>query len=212
MSSSAPRSNRSRASLSARQNSVGVIGTWHLASVLAAGLASLGHQVIGASHHGRQVDRLSSGKPPVYEPGLAALLRTQLRSGRLSYTTDYRALRGVASVFVALDTTVTPRGVDLANFWDTIDRVKSHLSRGCCLVISSQVPVGTCRQIAERVSASRRGISVVHQPEFLRLGSALRWFRRPTIVIVGSDRARAAARVGNLYRALRRPVLHMGLE
>src|SRR4051812_48809107 len=92
---------------------VAVVGSWHLASVFSACLADLGHQVTGVDTESNSQELLKNGLPPVFEPGLEEVLKRNIAAGRLSFTTDFPgALRDVSVAVLAIDTQVTPTGVN----------------------------------------------------------------------------------------------------
>jgi UDPglucose 6-dehydrogenase len=66
-----------------------VFGTGYLGATHAAGMAELGHDVIGVDIDAGKVAKLASGDIPFYEPGLRKMLSDNLAAGRLRFTTDY---------------------------------------------------------------------------------------------------------------------------
>ena len=88
---------------------VAVIGCGHVGLVVAAGLAKLGHSVVGVDRDPDRVYRLCSGDIPFHEPGLGELLAEGLESGRLLFTTSYDYAIPVSEfIFLAVDTPATP--------------------------------------------------------------------------------------------------------
>ena len=82
-----------------------VVGLWHLGSVIAACLASGGHQVTGLDFDDDVVSDLQAGRPPLFEPGLEELVTTGLENRRLQFTTDaVRAVEHADVLWVAYDT------------------------------------------------------------------------------------------------------------
>lgn len=192
-----------------------VIGSWHLANVFATGFSNIGHEVCGVDRDAAAIARLAGGKPVIYEPGLERLLRKNLAAGRLSFTTDFkRALEGSSMAFLAIDTPVTPTGVDLTPILEAARAAARNASAQFVLVVSSQVPVGTCHSIARllREEGAPEGSSVACNPEFLRLGDAVKRFRRPDYVVVGADDAATAEKVRQALAPLRRPMVDMPLR
>ncbi|MBA2390567.1 MAG: UDP-glucose 6-dehydrogenase, partial [Geodermatophilaceae bacterium] len=92
-----------------------VIGTGYLGTTHAAGMAELGHQVIGLDVDAAKIDRLSRGEVPFFEPGLEELLRRGLASGRLSFTTSYEEVAANADVHFVCVGTPQQYGSDAAN-------------------------------------------------------------------------------------------------
>lgn len=190
-----------------------VVGLGHLGSVVAACWAELGHRVIGLDGDAGVVERLRTGRAPIFEPGLDALLRSNASNGRLAFTTDVREAVGGADVaFVALDTPVDANDrLDLAPVEGVVRSVAPYLHETAVVIVSSQVPVGTCdrwRQEVRRLSA-HEDIDVAYAPENLRLGDAIRSYRRPERIVVGADADATCQRVVSLFAPLNAPVLTM---
>jgi UDPglucose 6-dehydrogenase len=162
-----------------------VYGLWHLGCVTAACMADAGNEVVGLDLDGPLVDGLNQGMPPLDEPGLPELIGAGRRSGRLTFTTDAAAaLHGAGVLWVTFDTPVDENDVaDVAFVRDRLERIKDAVRPGTLVLISSQVPVGFTRALADDWAGRnvRFGIS----PENLRLGKAIEVFRTPERVIVG---------------------------
>jgi len=122
-----------------------VFGLWHLGSVTAACLGSLGHDVVGLDLDHATIERLNRGEPPLHEPGLAELVRQGLDKRTLRFTTDARdAVKGARVLWVTFDTPVDDD--DRADVDSVISRVESlfeHLDKGTLIIVSSQLPAGT---------------------------------------------------------------------
>ena len=221
-----------------------IIGLWHQASVTSACLADMGHQVCEVGDDEKVVAALNAGEPPVYEPKLKAIIRRNLRTGRLKYTTDYQeALRGAEFAYIAIDTPVGPNDEsDLSSIFDAARYVgqampvlsrspdpepcpecKRRSSEGegaaegsgeLILIVSAQVPVGTCERIAAVVREENPAVvfDVAYVPEFLRLGTAVDTFRGADRFVVGADDPAVAERIAALYRPLGRPIVITNLR
>lgn len=177
-----------------------VHGLWHLGAVTAGCLARGGHQVVGLDSDDARIEGFNAGKPPLHEPGLEALLREGLDSGRLSFSTDpAAALRSADVVWITHDTPVDED--DRADVESVVAQVRAlfpHLPERCLVLVSSQLPVGTTRRLERAFAASGSGGSVTfgYSPENLRLGKAIEVFTQPERVVVGvrseGDRQRVA--------------------
>ena len=193
-----------------------VYGLWHLGSVTAAGLASLGHLVFGLDEDAGVVERLQRGTPPVWEPKLEDLIQNGLGSGRLQFTADPVAALGAAEVlWITFDTPVDEN--DCADVEWVMSRVRAALPRlpeGAAVVISSQLPVGSVRGL-ERYAAEelRRGdLSFACSPENLRLGKALEVFLQPDRIVVGVRPETARQRLEPLFASISERVEWMSVE
>jgi UDPglucose 6-dehydrogenase len=192
-----------------------VAGEWHQAVVLGAALARVGHEVRGAVSSDEVAARLNAADPPVHEPELPELMRTVLTSGALKYMSSYEdALRGADYACIALDTPVGDDDVpDLEPVVAVARRVGRGLTGDSVLVVTAQVPVGTCEQLRSVVVAeSGRDVGVAHVPEFLRLGQALQTFFEADRFIIGADDDGVAQRIEGLLAPLGRPMLRMSLR
>lgn len=166
-----------------------VLGLWHLGTVTAACLASGRHQVTGLDFDRAVVENLCAGKPPVFEPGLEDLVKAGLASGTLRFTDDIRsAVEHADVVWVAYDTPVDDDDrADVPYVEERVRRLFPHLRDGVLVLISSQVPVGTTKQLETTFAAvsNGRALGFGYSPENLRLGKAVEVFSRPDRVVVG---------------------------
>ena len=192
-----------------------VVGSWHLASVMSVCFAAAGHTVIGVDDDIEAINSLAAGRPTVFEPKLKSLLTRNIKAGRLSYTTDFaKALDRVSVVFLAIDTPITADGVDLTPIRNATRRIAESAKQSYILVISSQVPVGTCETLAQLANETnpQAKCDLVCNPEFLRLGGAIDLCRRPDSIILGADDFESAKQVERIYEPYKSPVLIMSLR
>jgi UDPglucose 6-dehydrogenase len=159
-----------------------VLGLWHLGCVTAAGMAKF-ESVIGLDFDSAVVGPLRNGKPPLFEPGLQELINEGLQSKRLTFSEDpLIACRNADLLWVCYDTPVDDNDVaDLTPVIDGIARCVPHLRPGTLILISSQVPAGTCRVLEMRYPNHR----FAYSPENLRLGKALSIFANADRIILG---------------------------
>jgi len=193
-----------------------VVGIWHLGSVGSACLADLGYRVIGVDKDPKRVRDLNKGVPPLFEPGLAELMAKNLRSKRLSYSTELdSALKGAKYVLITFDTPVDARDeVDLSEIFKTSAALGKYLEDGSVVIVSSQVPVGTCEKMASFIASQRPSLSfgIAYVPENLRLGQAIERFKHPDMIIIGSDSVATQAKVEKLLSVVQAPKLKVGLK
>lgn len=199
-----------------RNNNVGVIGIWHLGSVVSACLADLGYFVVGMDSDPKKVENLNNGVPALFEPGLDDLLISNLRSKRLSYTTDLsHAVKGCSYVVITFDTPVSEKDeIDLSEISATCKELAQHLEKGATIIVSSQVPVGTCEQIRAIIKQSNPALDfdIAYSPENLRLGQAIERFKRPDRIVVGADSPATLDKVERLFEVIPAPKLRMSLR
>jgi UDPglucose 6-dehydrogenase len=186
---------------------IAMIGAGYVGLVSGVCFSDFGHDVVCVDKAASKIATLRSGRTPIYEPGLEAMMAKNVAAGRLSFTTEIgAAVAGAEAVFVAVGTP-TRRGeghADLSYVYAAAAEIAAALTDYAVVVVKSTVPVGTNREVARIVAAARPGFAfdVASNPEFLREGAAIEDFMRPDRVVVGaeSDRARAVMRA--LYRPL----------
>ncbi|BBZ65496.1 UDP-glucose 6-dehydrogenase UdgA [Mycolicibacterium insubricum] len=182
-----------------------VFGTGYLGATHAAGMAELGHEVIGVDIDEGKVAKLASGEIPFYEPGLAKMVRDNLSAGRLRFTTDYQLAADHADVHFLGVGTPQKRGelgADLRHVHAVIDELVPRLTRPAVIVGKSTVPVGTAAELGRRVRAMADvDVEVAWNPEFLREGFAIEDTLRPDRIVLGvqPDSTRAEKAVRELY-------------
>ena len=193
-----------------------VMGLWHLGTVTAACLASVGHQVLGLDLDPGVVERLQGGHPPLFEPGLEDLLKRVLAERRLAFTTEAaEAARDADVVWVAYDTPVDEDDrADVEFVIERVTRLFPHLSSGTLLLISSQLPVGTTRRLEQmyRAAYPHKPVSFAYSPENLRLGKAIGAFTHPERVVVGTRSEADSERVALLLRPFTESIEPMSVE
>ncbi len=186
---------------------VAMIGTGYVGLVSGACFADFGHTVICIDKDADKIARLQQGEIPIFEPGLEPLVATNVREGRLSFTTDAAsAVREADAVFIAVGTP-SRRGdgyADLSYVYAAAEEVAGLVDGFTVVVTKSTVPVGTGDEIEaifKRVRPDAE-VAVVSNPEFLREGAAIEDFKRPDRVVVGTLDERAQEVMRELYRPL----------
>lgn len=193
-----------------------VLGIWHLGSVASACLAELGHQVVGVDEDSQRVQELNWGQPPLFEPELPELLARNLAAGRLRYTTCLaEGVEGAECVLIAYDTPVNEEDEpDLSPIFAAALAMAPHLAPGATIVVSSQVPVGTCQRLAEMLWQANPSLppSIACLPENLRLGQAVQRFLFPEFLVLGTDDPAAHERLEELLAPIQAPKLRVSLR
>ena len=193
-----------------------VIGIWHLGSVVSACLADSGYSVIGVDNDLQKVTYLNNGIPPLFEPGLQELITSNIDQGRLSYTTDLsQAVKGSKYVLITFDTPVNEKDeVDLSEIFDVALKLSQHLENGSVLLVSSQVPVGTCEQIKLQIKQNNPSLDfdIAYSPENLRPGQAIQRFKNPERIIIGADDSSTLDTVEELFSVISASKLRVNLR
>jgi UDPglucose 6-dehydrogenase len=127
-----------------------VLGLWHLGSVTAAGLAALGHRVIGFDFDDATVANLSRGIAPISEPGLEELIERGLASGNLRFSSTANDAKDVDVLWVTYDTPVDDDdNVDSDFVMTQIERALREMRTEALVLISSQLPAGSVRRLEQ---------------------------------------------------------------
>ncbi|WP_431234807.1 UDP-glucose dehydrogenase family protein [Mycolicibacterium psychrotolerans] len=187
-----------------------VFGTGYLGATHAAGMAALGHDVVGIDIDPGKIAKLSSGEIPFYEPGLSKMLQDNLSAGRLQFTTDYDVAADFADVhFLGVGTPQKKGeyGADLRHVNAVIDQLVPRLTRPSVIVGKSTVPVGTAAALGRRaqaLAADGVDVEIAWNPEFLREGFAVQDTLHPDRIVVGvqPDSRRAEAVLREMYASL----------
>jgi UDPglucose 6-dehydrogenase len=175
--------------------------------VSGACFADFGHTVICVDKDAGKIDRLKGGVMPIFEPGLAELVSSNVKEGRLSFTLDAPdAIRNADAVFIAVGTP-SRRGdghADLSYVYAAAKEIAEHMDGFTVVVTKSTVPVGTGDEVEDIIAKTNPNakFAVVSNPEFLREGAAIGDFKRPDRVVVGTDSEEAREVMRELYRPL----------
>jgi UDPglucose 6-dehydrogenase len=197
---------------------VAMIGTGYVGLVSGACLADFGHRVTCVDKDAEKVAALRRGELPIYEPGLEDLVRSNARQGRLKFTTEIAGpVREADAVFIAVGTP-SRRGdghADLSHVYAASREIAAAVDGFTVVVTKSTVPVGTGDEIELIIHEARpqADVSVVSNPEFLREGAAIRDFKHPDRIVVGTEDERAKEVMAELYRPLylnAAPLLYTG--
>ena len=184
-----------------------MIGAGYVGLVSGTCFADFGHSVVCVDLDQRKIDALLSGIMPIYEPGLAELVASNVAGGRLSFTTDLKAgVAGADAVFIAVGTP-SRRGdghADLTYVYQATRDIAAAITGPLVVVTKSTVPVGTGDEVERilREAAPNADVAVVSNPEFLREGAAISDFKRPDRIVIGTTDARAKLVMQDIYRPL----------
>jgi len=185
-----------------------VVGCGYLGATHAACMSSLGFTVIGVDTDPEKVALLQSGKLPFYEPGLDTLLEQEMKTGRLSFTTDFSAVKDADVHFVCVGTPQSKDGLaaDLTYVKSAVAAIAPHLKDGSLVVGKSTVPVGTAQGLRAELSKIAPQADLAWNPEFLREGFAVEDTLTPNRLVVGVANDRAEEILKEVYE----PVIALG--
>ena len=183
---------------------ISVIGTGYLGTVHAAGMADIGHEVLGIDIDRAKVEALIGCRAPFHEPGLDDILTSNVKAGRLRFSTSLAEAAAFADMhFVCVGTPqkLGSMAADLRYVDAVIDGLAPHLRAGALVVGKSTVPVGTAARLADRIARLARNADaeLAWNPEFLREGLAVRDTLYPDRLVVGVTSERADALLRQVY-------------
>lgn len=186
---------------------VAMVGAGYVGLVSGACFADFGHHVVCIDNDMERVEALGRGEIPIYEPGLAELVGSNVKQRRLTFAHDMApAIDGADVVFIAVGTP-SRRGdghADLSYVYAAAREIADALSGFTVIVTKSTVPVGTGDEV-ERIIREQKPdakFAVVSNPEFLREGAAIRDFKHPDRIVIGTDDAQARDIMAQVYRPL----------
>src|SRR3984957_14737808 len=186
---------------------IAMIGTGYVGLVSGACFADFGHQVVCVDKDANKIASLRRGEIPIFEPGLDALVASNVKAGRLDFATDLKAPVAEAdAVFIAVGTP-SRRGdghADLSYVHAAAREIAGALSGFTVVVTKSTVPVGTGDEVERIVRETNPSADAViaSNPEFLREGAAIRDFKFPDRIVVGTSDERAQKVLSDIYRPL----------
>ena len=193
---------------------IAVVGLWHLGEIYSAGLAELGHKVVGISDDELVVRNFLNNVPPLAEPGLVEMLEKNQALGRLTYTSDFSCIKNYDILWFTFDTPVDDQDeVDLSLIDQALRKALPFLRDGVLVVMTSQTPVGTAIEFKNLIRELRPELvfDYAYVPENLRLGEAVRCFFNPVRIVVGAENEKTFQLIRKLFFSLKVDFLEMSL-
>lgn len=189
-----------------------IIGSGYVGLVTGTCFAEVGHTVICVDNDAKKVEMLRAGRIPIYEPGLEELIKKNVATGRLSFTTSIQdAIDKSLVVFIAVPTPPQPDGsVDLSYIEAVAREIAGVLTDYRVIVDKSTVPVKTGEKVAQTINRyNKKGLKfdVVSNPEFLREGSAVADLMKPDRIVFGTSTEKATEIMTEIYKPFNAPIL-----
>jgi len=181
-----------------------MIGTGYVGLVSGTCFADIGHTVYCVDKDVKKIEKLNSGQSPIYEPGLDKLINDNHKAKRLFFTTNIsNALSKSDIIFICVGTPnkKNSMAVDLSYIFNVAKEISKFSKNKKIIVTKSTVPVGTGDMIEKKLKNLKK-FTVISNPEFLREGDAIRDFRYPDRIVIGSNSAYAFKIMKNLYLPL----------
>src|SRR6476660_4632325 len=186
---------------------IAMIGTGYVGLVSGACFADIGHDVICIDKDAEKIAALCRGEIPIFEPGLDALVASNVKAKRLDFATELKLPVAEAdAVFIAVGTP-SRRGdghADLSYVYAAAREIAAALSGFTVVITKSTVPVGTGDEVERLIREANPSadVEVASNPEFLREGAAIRDFKFPDRIVAGTEDERARKVIGDIYRPL----------
>ena len=186
---------------------IAIIGTGYVGLVTGVGLSEFGNKVICLDINQSKINNLNAGKVPIYEPGLEDLIRKNVNSERLFFSSDIASsIKESEVIIIAVGTPQSKNGAaDLKYVFDALNSISENLNSYKVIVTKSTVPIGTGEKIITKLKKNYEeniDFDYVSNPEFLREGSAVKDFLWPDRVIIGTNNEKALQIMRDIYRPL----------
>ena len=187
------------------------IGTGYVGLVSGVCFSDLGNNVICVDRDRKKLTQLENGDIPIFEPGLSELVRKNLDAGRLSFSDDLiGSIKKSDIVFIAVGTPTAKDGVsaDLSQVFSVAKLISKGIKSHKIIVTKSTVPIGTGDKIEKILNKNKKKglFTIISNPEFLREGEAIKDFKYPDRVVIGTN----DKRVIKIFNELYRPIINKG--
>ena len=187
---------------------ISVIGCGYVGLVTGACLAEIGHEIFCTDNDESKIQTLRTGKLPIYEPHLDALVEKNTREKRLHFlSSPSEAVRSSEAVFICVGTPPLENGDADLSAIDNVARMIATEGGGAKLVVEkSTVPAQTGQELKRALGVYSRksgtNFRVASNPEFLREGTAVTDFLHPDRIVIGVDDQTAAQQLREIYRPI----------
>jgi len=184
-----------------------VVGIGYVGLVTSACLAEAGNNVVCVDNDGGKIADLKNGVIPIYEPGLAEMVKRNEKLGRLEFTTDLKyGLDNSLIIFIAVGTPSAPDGSsDMSAVFSVADSIAENIVDYRIIATKSTVPVGTCNKVTDIIkSKTEVKFDYVSNPEFLKEGAAVEDFMSPDRIIIGTTSPSVRTIMQQLYNPFMR--------
>ncbi len=183
-----------------------MIGTGYVGLVSGTCFADLGNKVYCVDNHKEKINSLNHSISPIYEPGLDELIKKNYNAGRLIFTTNLEAaIKNSDIIFICVGTPTKKKSkdVDLSYVYSAVKEIAKITKNKKIIVTKSTVPINTGDKLEALLKKlGKKNFEIISNPEFLREGEAIRDFRYPDRIVVGSNNKRTFKIMANLYQPL----------
>ncbi len=186
-----------------------MIGTGYVGLVSGTCFADIGNKVICVDKDKNKIEKLNSGISPIYEPGLDELIKKNYSAKRLFFTSNIKKAINLSDIIFICVGTPTKKGsikVDLSYVYKCTKEILKYSKKKKIVVTKSTVPIGTGDEIEKLLGKKKKLFTVISNPEFLREGEAIRDFRYPDRIVIGSNEKKQF----NIMKKLYAPLINKG--
>ena len=195
-----------------KQTKIGIVGLWHLGCVLSVVWSKLGFRVVGFDYSKKIVESLIQDIPPIFEPHLKEMIKNARNRHALSFTNKIKLLNDCDFIFLAYDTPILDNDKsDLTVLKRAVNDLGNILKDGAIFIVSSQVPVGTCKEFRVELQKKNPTLELVYSPENLRLGEAIKVYLNPKRIIIGADSDHARNKAISLFKNIQSRIITMNI-
>jgi len=184
-----------------------MVGTGYVGLVSGTCFADMGNDVICLDIDEKKIQSLNEGIIPIFEPGLKELVDKNVKSKRLTFTTDKKfAYESSDFIFICVGTPPKHNGdADLQYVFAVAQDIAKNLNNFKVILDKSTVPVGTAEKVKRIIQdLTDKEFAVASNPEFLREGAAIKDFQNPDRVVIGTDSDKAKIMLEKLYQPVTR--------
>ena len=191
---------------------IAVIGAGYVGLVTGTCLSELGNKVICVDNDEEKIKSLAGGKIPIYEPGLSALIKKNVKAKRLFFSSKIKdGVKFATIIFISVGTPSKEKGeADLSAVENVSTEIARHMKSYKLIVEKSTVPVETGRWVEHTLNTFKeKGVKfdIASNPEFITEGSAIKSFMHPDRIVIGVQTKKAEGILRRLYKPLKAPIV-----
>jgi len=181
-----------------------VIGTGYVGLVSGVCFADLGNIVHCVDIDIGKINKLNQGSIPIFEPGLEEMVKKNYKDKRLIFTTDLKKAviySDIIFICVGTPTIKNSNSANLKYVFKVVKDIRKYIKKFKIVITKSTIPVATGDKIEKLINfkVKRKLFEVVSNPEFLREGEAIRDFRYPDRIVIGTNNKKVIKILANLY-------------
>ena len=181
-----------------------IIGTGYVGLVSGVCFADLGNIVHCVDKDIGKINMLNQGSIPIFEPGLDEMVKKNYKDKRLIFTTDLKkavTYSDIIFICVGTPTVKNSNSVNLKYVFKVVKNIRKYIKKFKIIITKSTIPVATGDEIEKLINSKvkRKLFEVVSNPEFLREGEAIRDFRYPDRIVIGTNNKKVIKILANLY-------------